>query len=331
MGESLVEIKDLTKTFYTNKNFITRKSKEVHAVNHVCLSIERGKTLGLVGESGCGKSTLSRCILRLIEPSSGQVLFKGLDILKLPQKEMRLLRQKMQIIFQDPYASLNPRMTILESVRAPLDVFGIGTPSERVHRAKEILHTVGINDEQLHRFPHEFSGGQRQRIDIARALILRPEFIICDEPVSALDASVRASVLNLMNMLQQQMGLTYLFISHDLSVIKHISDRIAVMYLGSIVEIADKDELYNNPLHPYTQALLAAIPIPDPTRRSTNLPIQGEMPSPYNIPSGCPFHTRCPFCRERCREEIPLPRKIQGSHFVSCHFVKSSPTTLPNV
>lgn len=195
MNESLVEIKNLTKTFYTNKNFITRRSKEIHAVNHVDLSIEKGKTLGLVGESGCGKSTLSRCILRLIEPSSGQVLFKGQDILKIPQKQMRLLRQKMQIIFQDPYASLNPRMTVLESVRAPLDVFDIGTPKERTQKAKEILHIVGINDDQLQRFPHEFSGGQRQRIDITRALILQPEFVICDEPVSALDASVRASVL----------------------------------------------------------------------------------------------------------------------------------------
>lgn len=305
--------------FPASRNSLFGKKIYAHAVNHVSFSIRKGETLGIVGESGCGKSTLGRCILRLVEPSTGDVSFSGKSLLKLSKEEMRNMRMKMQIIFQDPYASLNPRMTVVEAVMAPLDAFQIGSKEDRLKRAEEILHIVGIDNQQMHRYPHEFSGGQRQRIDIARALVLDPDFIVCDEPVSALDASVRASVLNLMKKLQRQFGLTYLFISHDLSVVKHISDRVAVMYLGSIVEIADTPDLYESPAHPYTKALLAAIPLPDPTKRRKDIPIIGEMPSPYNIPSGCPFHNRCPYCTERCRKERPQLQSIGRNHLAACH------------
>lgn len=317
--EILMEAKDVQKTFVVSRNIITRKTIEVHAVNHVDLSVKKGETVGLVGESGCGKSTFGRILLRLIEPTAGELFYRGQDLRKLSREEMRKMRRKLQIIFQDPYASLNPRMTVREAVRAPLDVFGIGGSAERDEKVREILAVVGMDEQQMTRFPHEFSGGQRQRIDIARALILRPEFVVCDEPVSALDVSVRASVLNLMRKLQDEMGLTYLFISHDLSVVRHISDRVAVMYLGSIVEIADKKELYEHPAHPYTKALLAAIPLPDPDRRAAAVPIRGEMPSPYDVPSGCPFHDRCPFCTERCRKERPALRDIGAGHMAACH------------
>lgn len=317
--EILMEAKGIQKTFVVSKNLITRKTIEVHAVNHVDLSVKKGETVGLVGESGCGKSTFGRILLRLIEPTAGEIFYRGNDLRKLSREDMRKMRRKLQIIFQDPYASLNPRMTVREAVRAPLDVFGIGGSAERDEKVREILAVVGMDEQQMTRFPHEFSGGQRQRIDIARALILRPEFVVCDEPVSALDVSVRASVLNLMRKLQDEMGLTYLFISHDLSVVRHISDRVAVMYLGSIVEIADKKELYEHPAHPYTKALLAAIPLPDPDRRAAAVPIRGEMPSPYDVPSGCPFHDRCPFCTERCRTERPLLRDIGAGHMAACH------------
>lgn len=317
--EILMEAKDVQKTFVVSRNIITRKTIEVHAVNHVDLSVKKGETVGLVGESGCGKSTFGRILLRLIEPTAGELFYRGQDLRKLSREDMRKMRRKLQIIFQDPYASLNPRMTVREAVRAPLDVFGIGGSAERDEKVREILAVVGMDEQQMTRFPHEFSGGQRQRIDIARALILRPEFVVCDEPVSALDVSVRASVLNLMRKLQDEMGLTYLFISHDLSVVRHISDRVAVMYLGSIVEIADKKELYEHPAHPYTKALLAAIPLPDPDRRAAAVPIRGEMPSPYDVPSGCPFHDRCPFCTERCRKERPALRDIGAGHMAACH------------
>lgn len=317
--EILMEAKDVQKTFVVSRNIITRKTIEVHAVNHVDLSVKKGETVGLVGESGCGKSTFGRILLRLIEPTAGELFYRGQDLRKLSREDMRKMRRKLQIIFQDPYASLNPRMTVREAVRAPLDVFGIGGSAERDEKVREILAVVGMDEQQMTRFPHEFSGGQRQRIDIARALILRPEFVVCDEPVSALDVSVRASVLNLMRKLQDEMGLTYLFISHDLSVVRHISDRVAVMYLGSIVEIADKKELYGHPAHPYTKALLAAIPLPDPDRRAAAVPIRGEMPSPYDVPSGCPFHDRCPFCTERCRKERPALRDIGAGHMAACH------------
>lgn len=309
--------------FPASRNSLFGKKIYAHAVNHVSFSIRKGETLGIVGESGCGKSTLGRCILRLMEPSTGDVSFSGKSLLKLSKEEMRNMRMKMQIIFQDPYASLNPRMTVVEAVMAPLDAFQIGSKEDRLKRAREILHIVGIDNQQMNRYPHEFSGGQRQRIDIARALVLDPDFVVCDEPVSALDASVRASVLNLMKKLQRQFGLTYLFISHDLSVVKHISDRVAVMYLGSIVELADTHDLYESPAHPYTKALLAAIPLPDPTQRRKDIPIIGEMPSPYNIPSGCPFHNRCPYCIERCRKERPQLQSIGGNHLAACHEIHS--------
>lgn len=321
--DDLVQIKDLSKVFPGSRDSLFGKKIYVHAVSNVSLSIHKGETLGIVGESGCGKSTLGRCILRLMEPSGGEVSFDGKNLLKLSKKEMRDMRKRMQIIFQDPYASLNPRMTVLEAVIAPLDAFEIGSKKERLIKAEQILHIVGIDDQQMNRYPHEFSGGQRQRIDIARALVLDPDFVVCDEPVSALDASVRASVLNLMKKLQGQFGLTYLFISHDLSVVKHISDRVAVMYLGSIVEIADTKDLYNNPAHPYTKALLAAIPLPDPTKKRKAIPIIGEMPSPYDVSDGCPFHNRCPYYKERCKKERPQLQAIGHNHWAACHEIHS--------
>ena len=319
MSEYLVEVKDLKKQFVASKSIFKNKSTYVNAVNGITLNIKRGETLGLVGESGCGKSTLGRTILRLTPATSGQVIFDGQDIGKLSNEDMRQMRKRMQMIFQDPYSCLNPRMNILELVRAPLDVFKIGTREERVEKVKEMLEIVGMGEQHMMRYPHEFSGGQRQRVGIARALISNPEFVVCDEPVSALDVSVRASVLNLMNQLQERFGLTFLFISHDLSVVKHISDRVAVMYLGGIVEITSKDELYKNPLHPYTKALLSAIPLPDPSRKAAPKILEGDLPSPYNPPTGCRFHTRCEHCTARCKEEAPVLKDMGGGHQVACH------------
>ena len=319
MSEYLVEVKDLKKQFVASKSIFKNKSTYVNAVNGITLNIKRGETLGLVGESGCGKSTLGRTILRLTPATSGQVIFDGQDIGKLSNEDMRQMRKRMQMIFQDPYSCLNPRMNILELVRAPLDVFKIGTREERVEKVKEMLEIVGMGEQHMMRYPHEFSGGQRQRVGIARALISNPEFVVCDEPVSALDVSVRASVLNLMNQLQERFGLTFLFISHDLSVVKHISDRVAVMYLGGIVEITSKDELYKNPLHPYTKALLSAIPLPDPSRKAAPKILEGDLPSPYNPPTGCRFHTRCEYCTARCKEEAPVLKNMGGGHQVACH------------
>lgn len=319
MSEYLVEVKDLKKQFVASKSIFKNKSTYVNAVNGITLNIKRGETLGLVGESGCGKSTLGRTILRLTPATSGQVIFDGQDIGKLSNEDMRQMRKRMQMIFQDPYSCLNPRMNVLELVRAPLDVFKIGTREERVEKVKEMLEIVGMGEQHMMRYPHEFSGGQRQRVGIARALISNPEFVVCDEPVSALDVSVRASVLNLMNQLQERFGLTFLFISHDLSVVKHISDRVAVMYLGGIVEITSKDELYKNPLHPYTKALLSAIPLPDPSRKAAPKILEGDLPSPYNPPTGCRFHTRCEHCTARCKEEAPVLKDMGGGHQVACH------------
>ena len=319
MSEYLVEVKDLKKQFVASKSIFKSKCTYVNAVNGITLNIKKGETLGLVGESGCGKSTLGRTILRLTPATSGQVIFDGQDIGKLSNEDMRQMRKRMQMIFQDPYSCLNPRMNILELVRAPLDVFKIGTKEERVEKVKEMLEIVGMGEQHMMRYPHEFSGGQRQRVGIARALISNPEFVVCDEPVSALDVSVRASVLNLMNQLQERFGLTFLFISHDLSVVKHISDRVAVMYLGGIVEITSKDELYKNPLHPYTKALLSAIPLPDPSRKAAPKILEGDLPSPYNPPTGCRFHTRCEHCTARCKEEAPVLKDMGGGHQVACH------------
>ncbi len=319
----LVRAEGIKKTFPVNRGFLSGKQKSVHALDDVTLEIFAGETLGLVGESGCGKSTLGRTLLRLIEPTEGKVEFSGKDITSLSPKELRALRQKIQIIFQDPYASLNPRMTIYEALEAPL--LNYRCPAvERDNRVREIAKKVGLNEAWLHRYPHEFSGGQRQRIVIARALILKPEFVVCDEAVSALDVSVRSQVLNLMSDLQKDLSLTYLFISHDLSVIKHISDRIMVMYLGRIVEIASKHDLLEKPLHPYTQALISAIPKPIVGAKRESDLLKGDVPSPIDPPSGCPFHPRCKACMPCCKKEVPKMRNVGNDHFVACHLIQYS-------
>lgn len=318
-NEILLETKDLRKYFSGKKGLFNMNPPVVKAVDDINLTIRKGETLGLVGESGCGKSTLGRTILDLIPKTSGQVFYKGEDIAAYDKKKMWEMRQKMQIIFQDPYSSLNPRMTVYDLVSAPLEVYNIGTAEERKEKVISILNDVGLDKQYLNRFPHEFSGGQRQRIGIARALILNPEFVVCDEAVSALDVSVRAQVLNLMKKMQEKRNLTYLFISHDLSVVRHVSDRIAVMYLGSVVEIAGKHELYDSPVHPYTKALLSAIPIPDANRKRNRIILEGDVPSAYNPPSGCKFHTRCPYATEKCRSEVPQLRSVGEDHMVACH------------
>lgn len=320
MPETLLEVRDIKKYFPVRGGIFNRKSDEsVKAVDGISFSINRGETLGLVGESGCGKSTLGRVILQLIPPTGGEILFHGKNVEHCAGEELRQLRRKMQIVFQDPYASLNPRMTIFESVKAPLDNYHLGTPEERKESVSDMLSRVGLASHQLHKYPNEFSGGQRQRVDIARALILNPEFVVCDEPVSALDVSVRAQVLNLMQELQKEMGLTCLFISHDLSVVKHVSDRVAVMYLGNIVEIAERSALYKHALHPYTRALLSAIPVPKVgSKRERNI-LAGDIPSPYRPPEGCKFHTRCPYASERCRREPPALVERETGHMVACY------------
>ncbi len=315
----LLETKNLSKYFTGKKGLLNRQPAQVKAVDHVSLTVNKGETLGLVGESGCGKSTLGRPILRLIPATEGQVLYNGEDILTYDKKKMWEMRRKLQIIFQDPYSSLNPRMTVYDLISAPLEVYKIGTKAERREMVEEILQEVGLDKQYLNRFPHEFSGGQRQRIGIARALILNPEFVVCDEAVSALDVSVRAQVLNLMRNMQQKKNLTYLFISHDLSVVRHISDRIAVMYLGSVAEVAEKAQLYSNPMHPYTKALLSAIPLPDVKKKRQRIILQGDVPSAYNPPSGCKFHTRCPYATDLCKQEIPVLRQMEKGHQVACH------------
>lgn len=317
--EKLVELKQVKKEFITAKSMTGKPLKVVHAVDSVDLTIYEGETIGVVGESGCGKSTLGRCILRLVNPTAGEVRYRGKNITGLNKEEMRQMRRKMQLIFQDPYASLNPRMTVLELIKAPLDAFGIGSNEDRIRKVREIMGLVGMPEHMMNRYPHEFSGGQRQRIVIARALVLDPEFVVCDEPVSALDVSVRAQVLNLIQDLQKTKKLTYLFISHDLSVVKYVSDRIAVMYLGRIVEVAKKEELYENARHPYTKALLSAIPIPDVDNKMKREILTGDVPSPLNPPSGCYFHTRCRYATDRCRMECPALKDVGGGHLAACH------------
>lgn len=315
----LLEVCDLHKYFPIKKGIIKRKVGDVKAVDGVSLKIHTGETLGLVGESGCGKSTLGRTILRLLESTSGDVLMDGKSVLALSGNEMTGMRRKMQIVFQDPYASLNPRMTIEDLVAEPLHIHEPNlSRDQRRERVVEMMSLVGLGEHTLHRYPHEFSGGQRQRIGIARALILHPSFVVCDEPVSALDVSVRSQVLNLMQELQQTLNLTYLFISHDLSVVKHISDRLAVMYLGKIVELSDKDDIYDHPLHPYTQALMSAIPIPDPEVPVNHLVLEGDVPSPANPPSGCRFHTRCWKAMDKCKEATPDMIEVSPGHSVAC-------------
>lgn len=318
-GASLLRIDGLEKYYPASRDFFGRPTQYVKAVDGISLDIRQGETLGLVGESGCGKSTLGKSILRLIEPSGGHVYFKDREITSYSKAEMRMMRQKMQIVFQDPYSSLNPRMTVYETICSPLEAFGIGDRASREKQVMELIEYVGLSRQQMHRYPHEFSGGQRQRMIIARALILNPEFVVCDEPVSALDVSIRSQVLNLMQDIQRERKLTYLFISHDLSVVKHLSDRVAVMYLGKVVELADKAELFAAAGHPYTRALMSAIPIPDTEVKRERVILTGDVPSPLNPPGGCRFHTRCPQATERCSREEPELRTVGPGHQVACH------------
>lgn len=311
--------KELVKIHNLVKHFPVENSDDVvKAVDGVSFDIFAGETLGLVGESGCGKSTVGRCILRLIEPTNGEVWFEDKDVLSLSKNELRPLRREMQIIFQDPYASLNPRLSILSIISEPLVIHGIGNKTEQRDRVAELLKKVGLDPDYMYRYPHEFSGGQRQRLGVARALALNPKLIIADEPVSALDVSVQAQVVNLLQDLQSELGLTYLFISHGLAVVEHISNRVAVMYLGKIVEIATSQELYENPLHPYTKALLSAIPIPDPKLKRERIILKGDVPTPINPPSGCRFRTRCPIASEECSQIVPELREITTGHYSAC-------------
>ncbi|HZM89270.1 MAG TPA: dipeptide ABC transporter ATP-binding protein [Blastocatellia bacterium] len=320
-SQTLIEVQNLTKHFPVGAGLFGVGDDVVRAVDGVSFTIRRGETFGLVGESGCGKSTTGRCILRLIEPTSGEVYFQGEDLLSIASNGLRRLRRDMQIIFQDPYSSLNPRMTVGQIVEEPLTIHRIADRGERRARAAELLRLVGLEPEHSSRYPHEFSGGQRQRIGIARALALNPKFIVCDEPVSALDVSVQAQVVNLLQDLQEQLGLTYLFISHGLSVVEHISNRVGIMYLGKLVETASSDEIFHNPLHPYTRALLSAIPVPDPERRRERLHLAGDVPTAIAPPSGCRFRTRCPIAEPRCAEEEPQLVEVSHDHFVACMVV----------
>ena len=321
-GETLLHVADLKMHFPINKGIIfQRQVGAIKAVDGISFDLYRGETLGLVGESGCGKSTTGRAILQLYRPTAGDVVFEGKDLTEMKGEELRKMRRRMQMIFQDPYASLNPRMTVGSIIGEPLEVHNIGgSKKERQERVQELLKTVNLNPYFINRYPHEFSGGQRQRIGIARALAVNPSFIVCDEPISALDVSIQAQIINLLEDLQDEFGLTYLFIAHDLSVVRHISDRIAVMYLGKIVELAERDELYDKPMHPYTQALLSAVPIPDPqieTKRQRII-LEGDVPSPANPPAGCNFCTRCPRVMDICREQEPQFKDIGGGHRVAC-------------
>jgi oligopeptide transport system ATP-binding protein len=333
-GTPLLEVRDLKMYFPITRGIVfQRQIGAVKAVDGISMTIKRGETLGLVGESGCGKSTAGRAILQLYKPTAGEVIFNGRDLTKLNGSEMRRTRRDVQMIFQDPYASLNPRMTVGDIIGEPIKVHNLrkGTKAVR-ERVQELLQLVGLNPYFINRYPHEFSGGQRQRIGIARALAVEPDFVVCDEPVSALDVSIQAQVINLLEDLQDQLGLTYLFIAHGLSVVKHISDRVAVMYLGRIVELADSVELYRQPLHPYTQALLSAVPIPDPMieKKRQRIILQGDVPSPINPPPGCRFHTRCPIAIDKCRVEDPPFIDYGGGHFAACWRAREVNELLPN-
>ena len=317
-GETLVEVNHLVKYFPVRAGLLQRVVNHVKAVDDVSFFVRKGETLGLVGESGCGKTTVGRTMLRLVEPTSGAVKFEGKDVFGLPPRDLKAVRRDMQIIFQDPYASLDPRVPIGESVMEGLHIHKIGTPKERVDIMLDTLKKVGLEDYHARRYPHEFSGGQRQRIGIARALALRPRFIICDEPVSALDVSIQSQVLNILQDLQAEFGLTYLFIAHNLSVVEHVSDRVAVMYLGKIVELTTREALFRNPLHPYTQALMSAIPVANPRLRKQRIILKGDVPSPLNPPKGCRFHPRCPWAIEICSQEEPQFKELLPDHWAAC-------------
>jgi oligopeptide transport system ATP-binding protein len=321
----LIRVQDLTKHFYIPTGFLGRSNIVVKAVDGVSFDIKAGETLGMVGESGCGKSTTGRAVLQLHKPTSGKVFFDGRELTTASAEELRVLRTKFQMVFQDPYASLNPRHSVGAIIAEPLVIHGIMSGSELQDRVTELLELVGLNPAYRNRFPHEFSGGQRQRIMIARALSVKPDFIVCDEPISALDVSIQAQVVNLLQELQEKLGVAYLFIAHDLSMVKHISHRVAVMYLGKIVELAARKDLFDNPIHPYTQSLTSAVPIPNPKleRRRQRIILKGEPPSPANPPSGCVFHPRCPIAKEICKLEAPPFAEIERGHFAACHFAES--------
>ncbi len=323
-GEPLLEVKDLEKHFPVRGGVFQRVVGQVYAVNGVSFTLREGETLGLVGESGCGKSTLGRTLIRLYDATRGSIVFRGRDIVNVRGAELMPVRREMSMIFQDPYASLNPRMTVSDIIQAPMRVHGVGSRKERRDRVAHLLEVVGLRAKVANRYPHEFSGGQRQRVGIARALILRPKLVIADEPVSALDVSIQAQVINLMVNLKAEFGLTYIFIAHDLAVVEYISTSVAVMYLGHIVEKAPSRRIYSGPKHPYTQALIAAIPVPDPKRKTKKAPIKGEIPSPMHPPPGCVFHTRCPLAEARCKRDVPALRDVGGDggeHLVACHLV----------
>ena len=327
-GEDLVVVENLVKYFPVRSGFLQRVNGWVQAVDNVSFTIKEGETLSLVGESGCGKTTVGRSILRLIEPTEGSVKFDGIDLLTLSQKELKAYRREIQIIFQDPYSSLDPRKTIEESVAEGLKIHGVGNAKERHEMVLDFLEQVGLEDYHAQRYPHQFSGGQRQRVGIARALAVRPRFVVADEPVSALDVSIQAQVLNLLRELQDRLGLTYLFIAHNLSVVEHISDRVAVMYLGKIIEIAPTKELFTNPLHPYTQALLSAVPIPDPRRRKERIILEGDVPSPLNPPAGCRFHPRCPQRIDGvCEVHEPTLIEHRPGHWAACWLYEDHPAS----
>ncbi|HEX2981849.1 MAG TPA: ABC transporter ATP-binding protein [Anaerolineaceae bacterium] len=321
-GEVLVEVNNLVKYFPVRAGLLQRVVNHVKAVDDVSFFVRKGETLGLVGESGCGKTTVGRTMLRLIEPTGGAVKFEGKDVFSMKPSELKTARRDMQIIFQDPYASLDPRVPIGESVMEGLHIHKVGTPKERMDIMLETLSKVGLESYHSRRYPHEFSGGQRQRIGIARALALRPRFIICDEPVSALDVSIQSQVLNILKDLQAEFGLTYLFIAHNLSVVEHVSNRVAVMYLGKMVEMTSREELFRNPLHPYTQALMSAIPVPNPRLKRQRTILKGDVPSPLNPPKGCRFHPRCPVALEKCAVEEPAFLEVSPDHWVACHLVQ---------